>query len=323
MADDLSMAWWNVENLFDVEDSATRPEWLQKELNNELKGWNSEVLGQKLRQLGRVIRVLNDDKGPDLLGVCEVESRGVLEKLVAELSGTGRNYGIVHSDTGDQRGIDIAFIFDKDRLTVDPDAIFNRVILKRNATRDLLQATFSTNEGNTFIVIGNHWPSRMGGEAASEPYRMMAGETLSYWLERIFKKLGPVPVFVMGDFNDEPFNRSMTEYALSCKSLSKVTSKRAKNPYLYNLMWPLMGKDIATHSFNGTWGMLDQFLVNRAGLDRHGVYCKPDAASIFTMPGLIERNVPVRFGRPSDKKKHHPEGTSDHLPIVLNIKEQG
>ena len=248
MADDLFIAWWNVENLFDVEDSATRPEWLQKELKNELKGWNSEVLGQKLRQLIHVIKVMNDDEGPDLLGVCEVESRGVLEKLVAGLSGMGRNYGIVHSDTGDQRGIDIAFIFDKDRLTVDPDAIFNRVILKRNATRDLLQATFSTNEGNTFIVIGNHWPSRMGGEEASEPYRMMAGETLSYWLERIFDKLGPVPVFVMGDFNDEPFNRSMTEYALSCRSLSKVTSKRARNPYLYNLMWPLMGEDIA-HAF--------------------------------------------------------------------------
>ena len=321
MSSDLYIAWWNLENLFDIERSPTRPEWLKSRLKSELKGWNASVLNEKLQQLAKVISSMNNGQGPDLLGVCEVESESVLAKLIDKLSATGRDYGIVHADTSDNRGIDVAFIYDKNKMKTDPSVIFNRVILKRNATRDLLQATFTTNEGNTFIVIGNHWPSRRGGEEASAPYRMMAGETLSYWVERIKEKLGEVPVFVMGDFNDEPFNHSLINYALSCKSIRKVKSKRAKNPYLYNLMTHLMGEDIATHSYDKTWGMLDQLLVNRAGLEKTGIYCTPKAAEIFTLPEMIKRDTPVRFGRPSTKGGHNPQGYSDHLPVVLGLKQ--
>ncbi|MFZ7128172.1 MAG: endonuclease/exonuclease/phosphatase family protein [Desulfobacterales bacterium] len=319
MGINLYFAWWNLENLFDIETAPTRPEWLQKQLGSELRGWSEAVLENKLSQLAGIILAMNDGMGPDFLGVCEVESIQVLEKLAAKLVLSGRDYGIVHADTQDLRGIDVAFFFDRSRMRPDPDAIFNRVILKRNATRDLVQATFTTVEGNSFIVIGNHWPSRKGGEASSEPYRMMAGETLSYWLERIHAKLGEIPVIVMGDFNDEPYNRSLCEYALSCRSIDRVKSRRARNPYLYNLMWPLMGGEIATHSFDSTWGMLDQILVNRAGLAKSGICCEQNSVSIFTAPGMIAKGAPVRFGRPSESKGYNPLGFSDHLPIVMMV----
>ncbi|MEM1194268.1 MAG: endonuclease/exonuclease/phosphatase family protein [Pseudomonadota bacterium] len=318
-----TIAWWNVENLFDTVSSTARPAWLQTRLAKELKGWTTTVLNQKIRQLSHVIRAMNNDQGPDILGVCEVENRPVLEKLVASLRLAHRDYGIVHADTGDKRGIDIAFIYDRSLFTVDPDAIFNQVILKRNATRDILQATFRTRaHGHEFILMGHHWPSRLGGKAASAPYRMMAGEMMAYWHQRIIALKGEIPVFALGDFNDEPFDASLQDYGLSTRALGKVTSRRARKPYFYNLMWNRLDDAIATHVFDGVWGMLDQALVNRAGLARTGIYCTPNAVEIFETDAMINRGKPVRFSRPSNKNAFNPDGYSDHLPLLLTVKEK-
>ena len=86
------LAWWNVQNLFDVEDCPTRPEWLQRRLRRELKGWTQEVLDQKLDQLAWVINQMNDDAGPDLIGMCEVENDNVLRQLVERMAKPGRDY---------------------------------------------------------------------------------------------------------------------------------------------------------------------------------------------------------------------------------------
>lgn len=177
------IAFWNVENLFDTEDSQARPEWLKKELANELKGWNSEILDRKIEQLAFIIRQMNGRKGPDLFGLCEVENKPVLEKLVQGLAPLGRQYAIAHHDTSDKRGIDVAFIYDQNVFTASEQ--FFRVILKRNATRDIFQINFKSVDGKELIIIGNHWPSRTGGEFEREPYRMIAGETVGYWMEKI------------------------------------------------------------------------------------------------------------------------------------------
>ena len=151
-------AWWNLENLFDLHDSADRPEWLQRRLNSELIGWDAEVLNSKLDQLAQVIKRLNDGNGPDLLGVCEVESRSVLEKLLLKIDIPRRDYAIIHSDTGDSRGIDIAFIYDL-KLFRKPykSHVFNHVVLKRNATRDIMQVNFKTRGSQPldFVAIAN------------------------------------------------------------------------------------------------------------------------------------------------------------------------
>ena len=133
---DYFFAWWNLENLFDLETSASRPDWLQKRLKKELEGWNADVLNTKLAQLSRIIKQLNNGTGPDLLGVCEIESKSVLEKLLARLDLPGRKYDIVHSDTRDQRGIDVAFIYDTKRFRKprrNPDrtpALFRQVQIR-------------------------------------------------------------------------------------------------------------------------------------------------------------------------------------------------
>lgn len=320
------IAWWNLENLFDIANSNDRSEWLQKKLKSELVGWNTAVLDAKLKQLASIISQMNDNNGPDLLGVCEVENRAVLDKLVAALTFIGRKYGVVHADTKDARGIDVAFIYDK-KLFKKPRKkdIFSHVIIKRNATRDIVHVNFRTRspQKNDLVVIGNHWPSKLGGDLESEPYRIIAGETLSYWLERIYDKLDKdVPVIVMGDFNDEPYSRSVTQYALGLKDSSRVKSKRSRKPYLYNLMWPLQYDGSGTYYYDD-WGMIDQMMVNRPMLRKKSpITLVTDSCRIFKPAGLLKAGKPRRFSRPSAGKSFDPKGFSDHLPVTVRLKEK-
>ena len=312
-------AWWNVENLFDIENSIERPEWLAKQLKAELKGWSAVILDTKLKQLAKVISAMNDHRGPDILGLCEIENAHVLSGLLQKINIPGRQYDIVHHDTSDRRGIDIAFIFDKNLFRKEQQ--FSHVILKRNATRDIFQVNFKTLEQeNLLILIGNHWPSRLGGEAESEPYRIIAAETLSYWVKRIDEIfIHQAPVLVLGDFNDEPFDRSLMDYALAERVSRKVKSKRSQKPYLLNLMWPLIGQGKGTHYYD-EWAMLDQAMINRPLLRQEtSISYIKDSISIFSIDGMIERNRIQRFGRPS--KKLNEQGFSDHLPIALQVEE--
>jgi predicted extracellular nuclease len=319
------IAWWNLENLFDVANSSDRPEWLQKKLKSELVGWTNTVLNNKIKQLASIISQMNNSNGPDLLGVCEVENKIVVEKLVAALAFTGRNYAVVHADTNDARGIDVAFIYDKNLFKKPArNDVFSHVVVKRNATRDIVQVNFQTKslQKNDLVVLGNHWPSKLGGDLESEPYRIMAAETMSYWIERIYAHFEKeVPVIVMGDFNDEPFNRSVTHYALGLKDSSKVHSKRSQKPYLYNLMWPLQNDKSGTHYYD-SWGMLDQVLVNRPLLRKENqLQLVSDSCQIFKTSDMLKSGKPRRFSRPSAGSSYDPGGFSDHLPVTVRLFE--
>ncbi len=316
------ISWWNVENLFDIESSNKRPQWLQRNLKRELKGWNSSVLESKLNQLTKIIQSFNNFSGPDVLGMCEIENKEVVQKLIKKLNIKGRNYGIVHEDMSDQRGIDLAFIYDKNKYK-HLNKTYSYEVLKRSSTRDIFQFELQTQNGRNLILIGNHWPARSAGQYASEPYRMMAGETLSYWLKRIQEIKGAdTPVIVMGDFNDTPFDRSLREYALSTHSKNRVIYGR--NPYLYNLMWELMGQRKGTYIFDSEPQMLDQFLVSKGLLKRNSGFSLPKTNTkieIFNGMASGRYKKPVRFSRPSKKSEYNPNGYSDHYPISLVFHE--
>jgi hypothetical protein len=127
---------------------------------------------------------MNTDAGPDLLGLCQVENLSVLERPVDQVNATitaARSSAIVDEDTDDARGIDVAFIYDAVQFHVPgprDESAFFRVVMRRNATRDIVQVTFHTAADRTLVVSGNHWPSRAGGQYESAGYRDIAGETL-------------------------------------------------------------------------------------------------------------------------------------------------
>jgi endonuclease/exonuclease/phosphatase family metal-dependent hydrolase len=317
------VAWWNLENLFETSSFSERSERLRSALRRELVGWTSAVLARKIAQLASIIVQMNGARGPDILGVCEVENETVLQRLVDALAPLGRNYRIMHHDSGDGRGIDVAFIYDATRFDAEQD--FHHVVLRRNNTRDLYQVNFRTPEGRLLSIVANHWPARSAGRLASEPYRIIAAETLSYWLARIQEIHGKnAYILVMGDFNDEPWDRSMVDYALS--SVSRTKTNRARSPRLWNLMWPIAGVGIGSHYFNNFPNLLDQVLVTR-GLARttSEFLVEPDSAEVVRFPEMISGGLypaPRRFGRPSRSSTFDRDGYSDHYPVAVMLRER-
>lgn len=327
------LAWWNLENLFDEQDAmqlGRRSAKVQRVIQKEISGWTPELRDTKINQLATVVAAMNDGAGPDLLGICEVENRFVVDRLVDSVKGklaTPRNYAVIHADTEDQRGIDVAFIYDADKFDVAKDAVFFHTVMKRLATRDIVQATFTTKTDSpqSFLVFGNHWPSRSAGQLESEAYRQTAGETLAYFHQRSLELLGAdEPAIAMGDFNDEPFDRALVENALSTREREKVARAR-EVPRFWNLMWREAGVPEGTFYFDDEPNVLDQFLVNRAfAASGSRMHVDPGTVHIVHPSGSTEHGGSVRprpfggMGKQVDK-----DGYSDHFPIAMTVELAG
>jgi len=319
------VAWWNLENLFDEEDSVDRTDKVRRALGASIKGWTPALRDRKIGQLASVIAQMNGGAGPDLLGVCEIENRTVLNLLVARLRVMlpGRVYQVVHADTADARGIDVAFLYDPALFNAPAGETFFHVVMRRTATRDIVQVNFVTRpRGRVWAVFGNHWPSRSGGAAESAGYRDIAGETLSYFHQRVLEVHGPgTPVLAMGDFNDEPFDTSLVVHALSTRQRQRVVN--AKDPRLWNLMWPPLGTPDGSFYFDDEPNQLDQFLVN-ANMAKPGsvIRANTDNVTILRFPGTVAAGTypqPRPFGgmgKPVDS-----DGYSDHFPIGTTVTE--
>jgi predicted extracellular nuclease len=320
------VAWWNLENFFDVENSPRRTDKVARAIGNDIVGWTAALLESKTAQLAAAISRMNNGAGPDLLGVAEVENSFVLDKLIASLNAAlpGRSYARVHADTLDQRGIDVAFIYDPSLFTVPPDETFQHVVMRRTATREILQVNFKTKHQRTWTVFANHWPSRSGGAFESSGYRAIAGETLAYFHERALEVHGvATPVLAMGDFNDEPFDVSLVTHALSTRQRLKVVN--GTTPSLWNLMWRIAGAAEGTFYFDNEPFLLDQFLVNRnMTTSRAPIKVRAETVRLATYPAMVDPGnypKPVPFGGMG--KPVNLNGFSDHFPISILVREAG
>jgi len=316
------ITWWNVENLFDEKNAPPerRSEKVRRKIAADLSKWTADVLNQKIENLALTINQINGGLGPDILGVCEVENDYVLNLLIGKLS-VGRNYKLLHHDMSDNRGIDVAFIYDGDKYEFQEGTFFHYPVIKRYPTREIVQSTLKVKEsGMELVLLGNHWPSRSGGQYKSEPYRILTAETLSYFIERILEIKGKdAAIVVMGDFNDEPHNRSVTDYALGTMDRQKVVY--ARSPMLYNLMWELMGTRKASYVFDNTPMMIDQFMVSKGIAKKSGKFdLDTSSVKLEVFDGMVSGryNKPVRFGQNSPNMN----GFSDHLPVSLQLMEK-
>lgn len=336
------LAFWNVENLFAPEDFPDRPAWLQRRVGADLEGWTEALFERKVSQLAHIIGQLNGGAGPDILGVCEVENRFVLDQLVETIQEMlpGRQYQVLHADSElEKRGIDTAFIFDGVRYSVDPALIFSHFVLRRTGTRDILQATFATEMGNDLIVMCNHWPSRSGGAEKSAGFRAAAGETVGYWHERIREEVGArAAVIVIGDLNDDPWDPSVTYNANATRERGDVA--RAESARLYNLSWNYLTTLATDHRgrprqldgtlyYAGNGNVFDQILASRGLVDGAGPFhIREETTRVEAFPEMVSHKVgsgPIRFGLPKgDPARHIDEnGYSDHFPVCVTIAEDG
>ncbi|MAO34137.1 MAG: endonuclease [Flavobacteriales bacterium] len=246
--EELFTVFYNLENLFDTIDS---PQSNDSEfLPNSKKQWNSYRYNHKLRQLGKVFSNLahykNNNNMPDIIGLCEVENRLVIEDLLKTPAFSNQDYTIVHQDGPDSRGIDCALLFSNKFKLLKYDFISIKNSNEKRPTRDIVyvKLAFKDEIINVFV---NHWPSRWGGQAETNHKRLFAAKVLKDYLQSNISNAEYT--LIMGDFNDYPFNESIAKVLVS-------------NDFI-NLMATDLVSGKGSYNFRGNWNWLDQIIISK------------------------------------------------------------
>ncbi|WP_299579508.1 endonuclease/exonuclease/phosphatase family protein [uncultured Sunxiuqinia sp.] len=305
-----TLVFYNVENLFDtINDPAINDEEF---LPDAEKKWNSERYTKKLEDLSRVLGAVNPEELPEIIGLCEVENRQVVEDLAATAPLAEGKYQAVHIDSPDKRGIDVALLFRKgafklihhEALPVDPGF----------ETRDILHVYGKLGKDKIHLFV-NHWPSRWGGLKKSQPNRLVAAQTLKTKVDELLTADPQAKIIIMGDMNDEPDN----------KSLAEVLNARAPNTQaeLYNLMIPLDEQQKGSYFYRGNWNMLDNLVVSASVLRGKGFVVTDQLGQVFQQEWMEYRN---KNGQVSPNRTYggpnYYGGISDHFPVYLQLNWQ-
>lgn len=309
----LSVGFYNVENLFDtIDDPST---FDGQYLPDSSLGWNTDKYNTKLQNLAKVISSFHEGHPPVFLGLCEIENRKVVEDLVAQPLLKEQHYRVVHVESKDARGIDVAAVYNPDMLSLISYGV-KPVDLSEfeEVTRDVLWVKMkSTYNGETFYFLVNHWPSRRGGLEKSEPKRAMAARSLRELTDSLLTADTKANLIVMGDFNDEPTNKSITE-VLGAQSAPTEIS----NTQLFNAMAPLKEQGKGSYCFRGNWNMLDQIMISSALVDDEEWSYREASAQIMDHNWMRQadgnyKDYPLRtFGG-----RKYLAGYSDHFPVSI------
>ena len=315
-----TIAFYNVENLFDYDndpitfDDDRTPEGADR--------WTHEIYEAKLANMAKVISEIGADitgTSPVIIGVSEIENRRVLEDLVSQKILIDKNYGIIHFDSPDRRGIDVALLYQK-RIFTPTDSKAYELFLyddnnktKRVFTRDQLLVSGML-DGEKIHFIVNHWPSRSGGEELSRPKRIKAAQLNKQIMDSLFSEDPYAKIITMGDFNDDPTNPSIKEILKAKNEREDMIMKE-----LYNPMEAMFKKGLGTLAYRDGWNLFDQIIISTE-------LTKKDFSSYrFYKAGIFNKSY---LETPSGQYKGYPfrsfangytGGYSDHFPVFIYL----
>lgn len=302
--------FYNVENLFDtLNDPNTHDEEF---LPGAEKEWNTQKYQLKLKHTAKVLSEILDTVQPLVIGLSEIENKKVLEDLILQPVLKKFDLGIIHHNSEDERGIDVAFLYNKDRVENVVDATLKIELGGDDKTRDILYFKANLTEANPVWFFVNHWPSRRGGAEESDSKRVQAAKTLKSKVENILWGEPNAQIVIMGDFNDNPGNNSL-------QILSGKADK--KNNTLVNLMRPLEKQKEFTLKFKSESDVFDQFVVSPNLLNKNNAYYVSNAAAHIFNPRWLLYNhnkyglIPNRTFTGNKWVK----GYSDHLPVYFDL----
>ncbi|QDO93423.1 endonuclease/exonuclease/phosphatase family protein [Formosa sediminum] len=315
-----TIAFYNLENLFDVDNDALTFD--ESSPIMELAENKSEVYAKKIRNMAHVISEIGlkvTHNLPAIIGVCEIENRDVLEDLVNDSLLVHKNYGMVHYNSPDRRGIDVGLLYQKTIFTPTvtktyplylKDELTNAPIY----TRDQLVVTGFL-DGEPMHIIVNHWPSRRGGETKSNAKRIEAAKLNKHIIDSL-QTINPyAKIISMGDFNDNPTNDSF-------KNILKTSKKKNKVPLkgIYNPMEHLYNQGFGTTAYRDKWSLFDQILVTKPLLNSDYNSYKLYKAGIFNAQYLITKTGAYK-GYPfrSFSYEGFTNGYSDHFPVYIYV----
>lgn len=284
--DSISLLFYNVENLFDTQDDSLKND--NEFLPNSKKKWTSTRWNEKTVNIAKVIAGNNF---PQIIGLCEIENKAVLNKIKNHYILKDKKYSIIHFESPDLRGIDCALLYQPDKIDL-LSMRANNVDLQGRKTRDILSATFA-NAKDTIAVFVNHWPSRYGGRKKSNPKRKIASERLLFLMDSTSNYYPNYKIIAMGDFNDEPNDSSLI-------ALKKYSNRSLE----------LNG----TLKYKGKWQIFDQFICSKNFSYNLTVYS----------PNFLLEEDKTYGGSKPYRTYYGPffnGGFSDHLPIKLTFYE--
>lgn len=302
------IGWYNLENVY---EPANHPRFDDE--------WSEERYAKKIANLAEVIDSLHGEHTIDLLGVCEVETDKVMRDILEALGWTD-THAIIHHSSTDIRQIDIGIFYKTEKLSVVDVTAHN--VQKRYPTRDILSATVSIGDQTELVVMCNHWPSRTGGRYETEPYRIMLGENCSWLVHQEYLDDLDVNILVMGDFNDEPYDRAIHEYLYAIQNRARVMRYRGSThsrPYLYNPTSDLLQGDRGTFYYSRSpagWNMVDQMMISKGLLRGPGLTFQEASLDIFD-PDWIRQGIQPKPFRIQGGE--WVTGYSDHFPITARL----
>ncbi|MDR0507350.1 MAG: endonuclease [Dysgonamonadaceae bacterium] len=310
--------FYNTENFFDTEHDANKND---REFTPQgARSWTNKRYYAKVNNIAKVITAIGEWDTPVLIGMCEVENDKVMRDLTLSSPLKKMEYRYILTESDDRRGIDVALLYQRDRFKyLYHDCInINFPYNRRKKTRDVLHVAGQVITGDTLDVFVCHFPSRRGGELESEPDRIYVASVVRIKVDSLMQSRKNANILIMGDFNDEPLNKSISK-TLNAKP---VTDKANKND-LYNLFISVQNKNgIGSYKFGRQWNFLDQIIVSGNLLNPNNrFHILPETATIFQKPFLMTEDKSYGGKRP--KKSFHGRkyegGYSDHLPVYADF----
>ena len=314
----VKLMFYNVENLFDCSDDPLKDD--EAFLPEGVMRWNYKRYSKKINSVYKAIVAAGEWSPPAVVAFCEIENKKILEDLIFRTYLSKYEWGIIHEDSPDERGIDVCLIFRKDLLKVIeaeywfPSSIEKKIFFSRG----VLYAKFAI-LNDTIHTIVNHWPSRRGGVLAGEGMRIAISEMIRANADSISDLYsGKAKIILMGDFNctpDDPVVQKMINPGGSVSSGSSLS--------LVNLTDELAANGSGTYRYNGIWEMIDQIIVSGWLLNcRNGLYTDKTMFSIFKPDFLLKGDPTYPGVTPYSTYRgyRYQGGFSDHLPVIVDLR---
>ena len=309
--------FYNVENLFDTADNPRKND--EEFLPDGRRRWSQKRYYAKINNLAKVIGSAGEWGTPAMIGLCEVESEKTVQDMVKNSPLKKAEYRFVLTNSPDRRGIDVALLYQRDQFKYlgHQSYTIHFPYNKRKATRDILHVTGQVLSRDTVDVFVCHFPSRRGGETESEPDRIYTASVLKNKADSLMLIRRNANIIIMGDFNDDPSNKSIarTLHALPI-------SQKPKAKKLYNL-FRHFEKKTGSYKYKGQWNMLDQIIVSGNLISGAGSFkVLPHTATVFSRNFMLTVDKTNGGKRPLKTFNgiKYEGGYSDHLPVYVDFK---
>lgn len=310
----IRIMFYNVENLFHPTNDSIKND---DEFTEEgTRYWTYQRYNDKLAKIGKTALAIGQWEPPAVIGLCEVENIQCLKDLVFNSPLKEFGYEIIHQESKDARGIDVAFLYRPEHFSFLNFYSYELIFpVDHSPTRDILYMKGLVGKDTLHLFV-NHWPSRYGGQMQTEHKRQFAAKTLKEKFDSLMTQNPNAYILAMGDFNDHPDDISMHEILKAVKDSSVF-----KKGDLINLMWQYENIK-GTHSYQHEWGILDQFIASPNMYFQTGNLITPmKAVQIFDADYLLEPESDG-IGKTTNRTYvgfNYHGGYADHLPIYLDV----